>query len=88
MTRARSDRSRGIRGAKRLARALGGERNRLLLALPHVEYTSLIEGLEPVPFRLRDVLYEPGAAILHAYFPQHGDYDYSYTFSCDAWVTP
>jgi len=62
----------GARAAKRRASGGGGERNRLLLALPQVEYSSLLGGLEAVPFRLRDVLYEPGAAILHAYFPQHG----------------
>jgi len=60
------------RTRQRRASAAGEERNRLLLALPRVEYSSLLAGLEPVPFRLRDVLYEPGAAILHAYFPQHG----------------
>jgi len=69
-------RTRGGRGVVRAGRGrasvAGGERNRLLLALPRVEYASLLASLEPVPFQLRDVLYRPGAAILHAYFPQHG----------------
>ena len=54
------------------ARAARGERNRLLLALPRVEYASLLSGLKRVPLQLGDSLYRPGASILHAYFPQQG----------------
>ena len=69
MTRAGRQRVVGPRGRAGAAR---GERNRLLLALPRVEYASLLSGLEPGPFRLGDILYRPGAPILHAYFPQRG----------------
>jgi CRP-like cAMP-binding protein len=65
-------RSRVVRSAPGRTSVAAAERNRLLLALPRVEYASLLESLEPVPFQLRDILYHPGAVILDAYFPQHG----------------
>jgi len=75
MTGARSKKpgsQRVVRATHRRSSLDGEERNRLLLALPRVEYASLVAGLEAVPFQVHDVLYRPGAAILHAYFPQHG----------------
>ncbi len=48
------------------------ERNRLLRALPRIEYSSLAGDLEFVSLHVRDVLYAPGVRIRDAYFPQHG----------------
>jgi CRP-like cAMP-binding protein len=52
--------------------ARNAERNRLLLALPTVEYDSLASALEPIDLPVRTILYEPSAVIPHAHFPQHG----------------
>lgn len=43
--------------------------NRLLAALPHAEYRRLLASLEPVTLTFGEVLYEPGDAIKHVYFP-------------------
>jgi len=43
--------------------------NRLLDALPKIEYQRLLPGLEQVTLRFAEVLYEPGAGIQHVYFP-------------------
>jgi CRP-like cAMP-binding protein len=43
--------------------------NRLLAALPKKEYKRLLPELERVPLTFGDILYEPGQAILHVYFP-------------------
>jgi len=58
--------------ARRALRERGNEAsiaNRLLAALPHAEYLRLLPGLEPLTLRSGEVLYEPGAAIRHVYFP-------------------
>ncbi|HEX8686446.1 MAG TPA: Crp/Fnr family transcriptional regulator [Pyrinomonadaceae bacterium] len=46
--------------------------NRLLAALPKKEYQRLLPELEHVPLAFGDVLYEPGDAIDHVYFPDQG----------------
>jgi CRP-like cAMP-binding protein len=43
--------------------------NRLLAALPGVEFERLAPALEPVELRLGDVLYESGGLLQHVYFP-------------------
>lgn len=43
--------------------------NSLLAAVPRKAYRRLIAGLEPVTLNFGDVLYEPGEAIRHVYFP-------------------
>jgi len=43
--------------------------NELLAALPEAEYARFASALELVPLRLGEVLYEPGLAMRHAYFP-------------------
>ena len=43
--------------------------NRLLAALPKSEYQRLLPELEQVTLSFAEVLYEPGALIRHAYFP-------------------
>jgi CRP-like cAMP-binding protein len=43
--------------------------NRLLAALPRSEYRRLLSGLEPIHLKHGDVLYQPGKAMRHAYFP-------------------
>jgi CRP-like cAMP-binding protein len=43
--------------------------NHLLAALPTAEFERLAAHLELVPMLLGDILYEPGAQMLHAYFP-------------------
>ena len=46
--------------------------NRLLAALPKKEYRRLLPELERVPLAFGDILYEPGDAITHVYFPDNG----------------
>jgi CRP-like cAMP-binding protein len=43
--------------------------NRLLAALPRAEYRRLLANLEPVTLAFGEILYEPGDAIRHVYFP-------------------
>jgi CRP-like cAMP-binding protein len=43
--------------------------NHLLAALPTAEFERLSAGLELVPMRLGDAIYEPGRQLEHAYFP-------------------
>ena len=43
--------------------------NRLLAALTRAEYRRLLASLEPVTLAFGEVLYEPGDAIRHVYFP-------------------
>lgn len=43
--------------------------NRLLAALPHAEYRSVLPGLEPLTLKFGEVLHAPGVAIQHVYFP-------------------
>jgi CRP-like cAMP-binding protein len=43
--------------------------NQLLAALPLAEFEPLAADLELVPMRLGEILYEPGEAMQHAYFP-------------------
>ena len=43
--------------------------NRLLAKLPKKEYQRLLPQLEPVILAFGKILYEPGAAIRHVYFP-------------------
>ena len=43
--------------------------NTLLAALPRKSYLRLLPGLVPVELGFGDVLYEPGKAIRHVYFP-------------------
>lgn len=43
--------------------------NQLLAALPAAEFETLCSVLEPVPLLLGQMLYEPGTALDHAYFP-------------------
>jgi CRP-like cAMP-binding protein len=45
------------------------DQNRLLAALPSVDFESLAGHLELVPMLLGDMLYEPGEQLQHAYFP-------------------
>ena len=46
--------------------------NRLLAALPKKEYQRLLPELERVPLAFGDILYKPGDAIDHVYFPDNG----------------
>lgn len=46
--------------------------NRILDALPAVEFELLHSRLEPIPLVLKQVLYRPGDRIDHAYFPSKG----------------
>src|ERR1700683_1500533 len=43
--------------------------NRLLAAMPKKDYQRLRAQLEPVTLQFERVLYEPGQAIRHVYFP-------------------
>lgn len=43
--------------------------NALLAALPEAAYARLLPSLELVPMRLGEVLYQPGQAMRHAFFP-------------------
>ena len=43
--------------------------NGLLARLDPEDYARLADGLEAVPMRLGDLLYEPGVPVRHAYFP-------------------
>jgi CRP-like cAMP-binding protein len=43
--------------------------NALLARLAAEDYARLVDGLEAVPMRLGDMLYEPGVPVRHAYFP-------------------
>ncbi|HXF15998.1 MAG TPA: Crp/Fnr family transcriptional regulator [Burkholderiales bacterium] len=43
--------------------------NNLLSALPRKDYRRMLTGLEPVNLSFGEVLYQPGEAISHVYFP-------------------
>jgi CRP-like cAMP-binding protein len=43
--------------------------NRLLAALPSIEYQRLLANLEPITLTFGEILYEPGDPIRHVYFP-------------------
>ena len=43
--------------------------NSLLASLPGAEYRRLLPGLEPVTLSFGEILYQPGQAIRHVYFP-------------------
>lgn len=43
--------------------------NKLLAALPRLEYRRLLANLEPITLAFGEVLYEPGNVIRHVYFP-------------------
>jgi hypothetical protein len=43
--------------------------NSLLAALPRKDYQRMLAGLDPVRLSFGDILYEPGSAIRHVYFP-------------------
>jgi CRP-like cAMP-binding protein len=43
--------------------------NRVLASIPPTEYKRLHAHLEPVELKFREVLFEPGKAIKHVYFP-------------------
>ena len=43
--------------------------NNLLSALPRKDYRRMLTGLEPVNLSFGEVLYQPGDAISHVYFP-------------------
>src|SRR5438094_8034277 len=43
--------------------------NELLAAMPRKAYDALLPALAPVKLDFGEVLYEPGAALTHAYFP-------------------
>ena len=43
--------------------------NKLLAALPRAEHRRLLASLEPVTLAFGEILYEPGDAIRHVYFP-------------------
>jgi len=43
--------------------------NHLIAALPAAEFEALCNALEPVQLRLGQMIYEPGTALQHAYFP-------------------
>jgi CRP-like cAMP-binding protein len=43
--------------------------NHLLARLSAADYERVADGLEAVPMRLGDMLYEPGVQLRHAYFP-------------------
>jgi CRP-like cAMP-binding protein len=47
----------------------GSEENRLLAALPILEYQRLLPDLQPVTFSLGQVVYEFGGQLDHVYFP-------------------
>lgn len=47
----------------------GATQNELIAALPAAELAPLSAALEPVSMLLGQVLYEPGSAMQHAYFP-------------------
>jgi CRP-like cAMP-binding protein len=46
-----------------------GIQNELLAAMPRKAYGALAPSLDPVTLAFGEVLYEPGAAITHVYFP-------------------
>jgi CRP-like cAMP-binding protein len=46
--------------------------NRLLAALPRDDYRRLLPLLEPLPLKLKRVLYRPGDVVDHVYFPGGG----------------
>jgi CRP-like cAMP-binding protein len=63
-----------VHGERREARSMASERragvaNRVLASVPLKEYTRLQAQLEPVVLEFKQVLYEPGSAIRHVYFP-------------------
>ncbi len=51
------------------AEPVGPARNRILLALPPQDRARLVDALQPVTFRLGDVMCELGARMEYVYFP-------------------
>src|SRR6185369_85872 len=47
-------------------------RNRLLDALPTIEYERLLPNLEEVPLAYNTILYDVGDTLTHVYFPNDG----------------
>lgn len=58
-----------VTGYERLLSRKSAIENNLLAAVPRKEYRRLLAGLEPVTLTFGEVLYEPGDAIRHVYFP-------------------
>jgi CRP-like cAMP-binding protein len=72
--RVRSGKSGAVGSARVVARrsiapSRAGNSNRLLAALPDMEYERLLVDLEPVSLSYGQVLYQPGEQIGHVYFP-------------------
>ena len=60
---------------KRLANGDSGQSpvsNRLLAALPRDDYRRVLASLEPLPLKLKRILYRPGDVVDHVYFPGGG----------------
>lgn len=55
-----------------LGRPLANTENHLIELLPRKDRASLLAICAPVQLALREVLYEPGTATRHVYFPQDG----------------
>ena len=55
--------------ARTMSRSRAASANRMLCALPDIEYESLLGDLEPVSLSYGEVLYQPGEKISQVYFP-------------------
>ena len=74
--RSRSGRSRAAgpgraSAARTMAQSPASTSNRMLSALPGIEYERLLGDLEPVSLSYGQVLYQPGEQINHVYFPNN-----------------